>query len=340
MCVLNTLPSAGAESRGNTCMSTADHHHDHQHHHQAGHAGGHGHEHGHHHGAVGRALGLALLLTLGFAFVEFIAGWQAGSLALLADAGHMLTDGAALGLSALAAWLAARPPSRRHTYGLGKAELLAALVNALTMLAVVAFIGFEAWQRLQTPARIDGATVGLVAILGLMVNLLVAWILSRGQQNLNVRGALLHVMGDVLGSLAAIVAGAVIYFTGWTPIDPLLSLLIGGLILSSSIGLLREALHGALDGVPAHIDVAGLGQRLAAVPGVSEVHDLHVWPLGAERLALSAHVRVETFAAWPQTLRALSEVAAEQGIGHVTFQPESPAGAAPQPVHFSRKAVR
>ena len=240
-------------------------------------------------------------------------------------------------MSALAAWLASRPPSRRHTYGLGKAELLAALVNALAMLAVVVFIGLEAWQRLQVPARIDGATVGVVAILGLLVNLLVAWILSRGRQNLNVRGALLHVMGDVLGSLAAIVAGAVIYFTGWTPIDALLSLLIGGLILSSSIALLREALHGALDGVPAHIDIAGLGQRLAAVPGVSEVHDLHVWPIGAERLALSAHVRVAAFAAWPQTLRALSEVAAQQGIEHVTFQPEAPESALPQPVRFSRR---
>ena len=330
---LNKLPNAGAELRDRTRMSTADH--DHHHHHHSGHAGGHGHAHGH--SAVGRTLGLALLLTLGFSVVEFIAGWRAGSLALLADAGHMLTDGAALGLSALAAWLASLPPSRRHTYGLGKAELLAALVNALTMLAVVAFIGLEAWQRLQAPARIDGALVGGVAVLGLAINLLVAWILARGQQNINVRGALLHVMGDVLGSLAAVVAGAVIYFTGWTPIDPLLSLLIGGLILSSSIALLREALHGALDGVPGHIDVVELGQQLAAVPGVSEVHDLHVWPLGAERLALSAHVRVDAFAAWPKILDALREVAARHGIGHVTFQPESAERRAAQPLHFRRQ---
>ena len=235
-------------------------------------------------------------------------------------------------MPALAAWPAARPPSRRYTYGLGKAELLAALAM-LAMLAMVAFIGVEAWQRLQAPARIDGATVGVVAVLGFLVNLLVAWVLSRGQKNLNVRAALLHVMGDVLGSLVAIVSGAVIYFTGWTPIDALLSLLIGGLILSSSIALLREA----LDGVQAHIDIAGLGRRLAAVPGVSEVHDLHVWPIGAERLALSAHVRVDSFAAWPQILRALSDVPVQQGIGHVTFQPEPAGLGVAQPVSFSRQ---
>jgi cobalt-zinc-cadmium efflux system protein len=315
-------------------MSGGDRHH----HHHAGHA--HGHSHSHHGNLVGRTLGLALILTLGFSVVEFIAGWRAGSLALLADAGHMLSDGAALGLSALAAWLASRPPSRRHTYGLGKAELLAALANALAMLVVVAFIGVEAWQRLQTPAQIDGATVGAVAVLGLAINLLVAWILSRGEQTLNVRGALLHVMGDALGSLAAIVAGGVIYFTGWTPIDPLLSLMIAGLILSSSVSLLREALHAALDGVPPHIDVDRLGRGLAGVPGVSEVHDLHVWPIGAARLALSAHVRVETFAAWPQTLPALTAVAARQGIDHVTFQPESAGPGQAQPLRFTRNGFK
>jgi cobalt-zinc-cadmium efflux system protein len=307
-----------------------------RHHHHAGHV----HDHSHQRNVVGRTLGLALILTLGFSVVEFIAGWRAGSLALLADAGHMVSDGAALGLSALAAWLASLPPSRRHTYGLGKAELLAALANALAMLVVVACIAFGAWQRLQAPVQIDGATVGGVAVLGLAINLLVAWILSRGEPNLNVRGALLHVMGDALGSLAAIVAGGVIYFTGWTPIDPLLSLMIAGLILSSSVSLLREALHGALDGVPAHIDVDSLGRSLAGVPGVSEVHDLHVWPIAAARLALSAHVRVETFAAWPQILRALTAVAARQGIDHVTFQPESAGPGQAQPLRFSRNGFK
>jgi cobalt-zinc-cadmium efflux system protein len=299
--------------------------------------GDHAHEHGHHHSAAGKALGIALILTLGFSVVELIAGWRAGSLALMADAGHMVTDGAALGLSAFAAWLASLPPSRRHTYGLGKAELLAALINALSMLVVVFFIGWEAWQRLQSPGLIDGATVGVVALIGLVINLAVAWILSRGEQNLNVRAALLHVMGDALGSVAAIVAGGVIYFTGWTPIDPLLSLLIGGLILSSSVRLLKEALHGTLDGVPAHIDLDDLGRRLAGVPGVREVHDLHVWPIGAERLALSAHVRLENLAGWPQILDQLSEIAEHQGIEHVTFQPESIRSIQAEPVSFIKR---
>ena len=160
--------------------------------------------------------------------------------------------------------------------------------------------------------------------------------LSRGEPNLNVRGALLHVMGDALGSVAAIVAGAVIYFTGWTPIDPLLSLLIGGLILSSSVAPLREALHAALDGVPAHIELDALGRQLARVAGVREVHDLHVWPIGAERLALSTHVRVDRVADWPRTLGALGEVAAQHGIGHATFQPAHVRNGEAQPVRFRR----
>lgn len=302
--------------------------HDHNH----GTTDAHGHTHAHSHSAVGKTLFLALLLTLGFSVVEFIAGWRAGSLALLADAGHMVTDGASLGISALAAWLATRPPSRRHTYGLGRAELLAALANAVSMLVVVFMIASEAWQRLQNPGSIDGATVSVVAVIGLLINLLVAWILSRGERNLNVRAALLHVMGDALGSVAAIVAGAVIWLTGWTPIDPLLSILIGGLILASSLRLLREALHANLDGVPFAMDIEQLGLALARVSGVREVHDLHVWPIAAERLAISAHVRLENLQAWPQVLEDLTAVAGKQGIRHVTFQPESVAVA--QPIRF------
>lgn len=314
-----------------------DHGDDHGHHHEHdGHDHDHGHAHGHQHSAVGRTLFIALLLTLGFSVVEAIAGLKSGSLALLADAGHMVTDGAALGLSALAAWLAARPPSARHTYGLGKAELLAALVNAVAMLAVVFGIGMEAWKRMDAPGQIDGALVGAVAVVGLMVNLLVAWLLSRGESNLNVRGALLHVMGDALGSVAAITAGAVIHFTGWTPIDPLLSILIGGLILSSSLRLLKEALHATLDGVPARIDIERIGRQLVAVAGVREVHDLHVWPIGAERLALSAHVRVESLENWPLMLAALTEVARRAGIEHVTFQPAL-LPAKVQPVRFVKR---
>ncbi len=314
-------------------MTQHDHHHDCQ----SGYEHGHSHDHPHSHSAAGKTLLIALVLTIGFSIVEFIAGWRSGSLALLADAGHMVTDGASLGISALAAWLAARPPSRRHTYGLGRAELLAALFNALTMLVVVLGIAIEAWRRLHDQGQIDGATVSVVAVIGLLVNLLVAWILSRAEQSLNTRAALLHVMGDVLGSLAAIAAGSVIWFTGWTPIDPLLSILIAGLILFSSVRLLREALHATLDGVPLHLDIEVLGRALAGVPGVTEVHDLHVWPIAAERLALSAHVRVHSLADWAEVLVALSAVASAQGIEHVTFQPAENPENKPQPIRLIKR---
>ena len=270
----------------------------------------------------GHNLGLALLLTAGFAGVEALAGWWSGSLALLADAGHMVTDSASLGLAWLAAWLAARPPSPRHSYGLGRAEVLAAFINAAAMLALVAVITAEAWGRFGTPRAIDGITVTAVALVGLGVNLLVAWVLSRGERDLNVRAALLHVLGDTLGSLAAIASGLVIWATGWTPIDPLLSILIGGLILSSSVGLLKQSLHTLLDGVPLDLPLERVGMALAAVPGVVEVHDLHVWSLSSRRIALSAHVTLRDLGLWPETLAALRQAASQQGIEHVTFQPE------------------
>jgi cobalt-zinc-cadmium efflux system protein len=284
--------------------------------------------HGHNHGSTDtpeqrHRLLIALGLTWVFAIVEAFAGWQGGSLALLADAGHMVTDGAALGLALLAAWIANRPPSARHSYGMGRVELLAALINALSMLAVVAGIGMEAWSRFQSPQPIQGALVSAVAVIGLGVNLFVAWMLSHGQQNINVRGAFLHVLGDVLGSVAAIAAGIVVWLTGWTPIDPLLSILIGGLVLASSLRLLRDALHGLMDGVPFAIDLTDLGKELAAIPGVLEVHDLHVWSLSGERLALSAHVRIKDLNDWTAVLDGLRHEAEEHGIGHATFQPET-----------------
>lgn len=294
----------------------------------------HSHSHDHGHGpthapgardGTSRPLLFSLLLTGGFAGVEALAGWWTGSLALLADAGHMVTDSAALALALFAAWLARRPPSRRHSYGLGQAEVLAAFVNALAMLAVVVAIAAEAWARFGTPRAIDGPTVSGVAVVGLLVNLLVAWTLSRGETNLNVRAALLHVLGDALGSVAAITAGLVIWATGWTPIDPLLSVLICGLILSSTVGLLRESMHTLLDGVPAGLSLAAIGQGLARVPGVMDVHDLHVWSLSSRRIALSAHVTVRDLTAWPATLAALRAAAAGFGIAHATFQPESTA---------------
>jgi cobalt-zinc-cadmium efflux system protein len=279
--------------------------------------------HGHETGTGGPALTVALGLTLGFAAVEAAAGWWAGSLALLGDAGHMVTDSASLALAAAAARLARRTPTARHSYGFGRVEILAAVVNALFMLAVIVGLAVAAVGRLQAPRPVDGGAVAVVALIGLLVNALVAWLLARGERTLNVRAALLHVIGDLLGSVAALVAGAVILATGWTPIDPLLSLAIAGLILFSSLRLLREALHALMEGVPLHLSLEEIGRALAQVPGVRSVHDLHVWTLSSNRVALSAHLVVDDLSRWESVLRAVTTRMHERfGIDHLTLQPE------------------
>ena len=269
-----------------------------------------------------RALIWALVLTGGFGVVEAFGGWMAGSLALLSDAGHMFTDTASLGLALLAYWVARRPPSSRATYGYARAEVLAAFVNALALLALVVFIVIEAVRRLLEPQPVAGGTVLGIAAVGLLVNLLSAWMLSRAGNSLNTRSALLHVLSDMLGSVAAIVAGAVIVFTGWTPIDPILSLGVSLLIVRSTWSLLAQSTGVLMEGVPAHLDYETVGRALLRVPGVTAVHDLHVWQMTTERAALSAHVLVAEPAQWPQTLAAAQRLLADQfHIDHVTLQP-------------------
>lgn len=271
----------------------------------------------------GRTLVIALLLTLSFSGIEALAGWWSGSLALLSDAAHMLTDSSALGLAAGAAWLARRPPSARHSYGLVRAEVMAALFNSLLMLVLIGFIVHEAIDRFGTPRDIKGPAVIGVAVIGLVINLVVAWVLSRGEHTLNSRAALLHVLGDALGSVAAIVAGIVIVTTGWSPIDPLLSLLVAVLILVSALRLLREVVHVLMEGVPGHVRLKDVGQDLAALDGVLRVHDLHVWTLASGTIALSAHLEVHNLDEWPAILAAARQVMdAQHGIHHVTLQPE------------------
>ena len=292
------------------------HNHDHHDH-------GHSHAHHHHHASSGKKLLAALGLTLSFAGVEVAVGFWSGSLTLIGDAGHMATDSVALGLAAAAAWLSQRPPSERHSYGLGRVEVVAAMVNALLMLAVVVGIAVEAVERLAQPTSVRGGAVLLVAALGLFINGLVAWILMRGESNLNVRAALLHVLGDLLGSVAAITAGAVIYFTGWNLIDPILALLVSFLILYSTLHLLRESLHVVMEGVPRHLDLPTIGLRMAGVEHVQSVHDLHIWTLSSGQVALSAHVVIKDMGHWDTVLHNLRELLAhDYDIDHVTLQPE------------------
>lgn len=282
----------------------------------------------HHHFIEGRnqsILGWALLLTLGFALIEALAGFWANSLALLSDAGHMVTDASALGLALLAQIIAKRPPSAKHSFGFGRAEALAAFINALAMLAVVGWIGFEALHRLTQPEQVKGEAVFAVALIGLAINIVVAWVLSRDRQSVNTKAALVHVLGDLLGSVAALIAGAVIYFTGWLQIDPLLSLLVSLLILKSTIAVLRESYHFLMEGVPHHIDYLQVGDDLAAVPGVLSVHDLHVWEMTPGQPALIGHIEIGTMDEWPQVLRAIRSMLLEKhGIDHITLQAELP----------------
>lgn len=293
-----------------------------------------GESHTHHHvghEGNGRTLIIALLLTLSFSVVEAVVGWWSGSLALLSDAAHMLTDSSALGLAAGAAWLARRPPSTRHSYGLVRAEVLAALFNSLLMLVLIGYIVHEAIDRFSTPRDIEGKAVIVVAVIGLAINIVVAWVLSRGEHTLNSRAALLHVLGDALGSVAAITAGIVIVTTGWTPIDPLLSLLVAALILVSAVRLLREVLHVLMEGVPGSVKLETVGSDLAALAGVRRVHDLHVWTLSSGTIALSAHLEINDLAEWPAILDAARRAMdAGHGIRHVTLQPEV---LAPVPMH-------
>jgi cobalt-zinc-cadmium efflux system protein len=270
-----------------------------------------------------RPLAIAVGLTAGYAIVELIGGLWSGSLALLADSGHMATDAAALLFALAANYIARRPVSDRHSFGLARVEVIAAFVNSLAMLAVVAWIYIEAIDRIRSPVDVKGGQVFVIAGIGLAVNIAVAWALSRDRDNVNTRAAFIHVLGDLLGSVAAIVAGVVIWFGGPLISDPLLSMFVAALILRSTIGVLKETTFVLLDSVPAGVDYAKVGETLARVPGVLQVHDLHVWAMVPGRSALSAHVLVEDIEHWPVILRQARGLLATQfHIDHVTLQPE------------------
>ena len=274
-----------------------------------------------------KALGAALCLTLLFAVIEVVTGFISNSLALISDAGHMVTDAAALGLALLAQLIAKRPPSARHSFGFVRAEALAAFVNSLAMLALVGWIGWEAAQRLMQPEPVQGGVVLIVAAIGAAINLLVAWVLSRDTQSINTRAALVNVMGDLLGSVAAIAAGVVIYYTDWYRIDPILSIFVCLLILKSTVGILRESYHFLREGVPHHIDYLEVGNDIAGIEGVLSVHDLHVWDMSPGEPALIGHLEIRSLEEWPAVLDAVrAMLRARHGIDHVTLQPEAAGG--------------
>ena len=265
------------------------------------------------------------LITLIFALVEAIGGWLTHSLALIGDAGHMVSDAFALGLAVIGVHMAAKMPTAKYSYGLVRAEVLIALINVFLMLAVVIYIMVEAIGRLQHPRPVHGEWVMIIAFIGLMINLIVLKLLSHDHAhgNLNTRAAILHVFGDLLGSVAAIVAGAVIYFTGWLPIDPILSMVLSCLILFSTFNLLREVMNVLMEAVPSHLNLLEIGNAMSAINGVIEVHDLHIWQLSSTVVGLTSHVAVHDLKAWQQVLPEIREMLhVKFSIDHVTLQPE------------------
>src|SRR5918998_3023001 len=279
--------------------------------------------HGHDHGEGNRrALAIVLALTAGFTAVEIVGGLLTGSLALLADAGHMLSDNLSLGIALFAAWLAQRPATPEKSFGYRRAEILAALANGVTLVVVAIWIFVEAYSRFADPTEVLGVPMLAVATIGLLVNVIGAFILYRsGGESLNVEGAMRHVFADALGSVGAIAAAAVIILTGWRYADPLISVAIGLLILASSWKLLRDSTNILLEATPRDLNAEEVGQKMASADGVVEVHDLHIWTITSGFPALSAHVlvgRQEDCHARRRELETL--LAHAYGISHTTLQ--------------------
>ena len=270
-----------------------------------------------------RRLALVLGITAAVMVAEAVGGWLAHSLALLADAGHMLADVAALGMSLVVAHLAQRPATAERTFGLLRLEIVAALVNGAALLAISLGIALEAYHRVGAPQQVRGVLLLGVAAVSLLANAAGAAILHRGHHHsLNQRGAYLHIIGDVLGSAGALAAGAIILTTGWVQADPLISVLIAGLILGSAWRLVKESTDILLEAAPAHIALADVHDRIASIPGVASVHDLHVWTVTSGVIAMSGHLVVQNPGDNQRVLEAVQQRLGGLGIRHVTVQME------------------
>ncbi|WP_247887276.1 cation diffusion facilitator family transporter [Azospirillum sp. SYSU D00513] len=334
-----TIPGAG----GKEAAQPADghgHSHDHEHGHNGSHGNaghsGQGHGHGDHDGHAGhshtpavtevseRKVFWVMLLTGGFMVAEVVGGIASGSLALLADAGHMLTDSAALALAWFAFRLGRRPADARRSYGYHRFQVLAAYTNGISLFAIALWIAVEAIGRFYDPVEVMGAQMLVIATLGLLVNVVSFWVLHRGgEENLNVRGAAIHVLGDLLGSVGAIAAALIILWTGWMPIDPILSVVVVLLILRSAWKVTKESAHILLEGTPEGLDMIQVGAAVRAVPGVLDVQHIHAWSLTGERRLITLHAFLEEAANPSETIIAINHTLKEQfGIDHATVQLE------------------
>lgn len=299
-----------------------------KHHTQHLHQPPHDHEHGHAHSHATTVTSdnehkvlWSFLLIFGYMIVEVIGGIYSGSLALLADAGHMLTDTAALGLSYLAFRFGRHAPDNKRSFGYMRFEVIAGFLNALTLMVIVVWIIYEAWQRLQHPQQVLSGSMLIVAVVGLLVNIAVFWVLTRGdREHVNIKGAILHVMGDLLGSVGAIIAAVVIYFTRWMPIDPILSVVVSLLVLRSAWGLLTKSLHILLEGTPDNVTSEKIQDYIQQhIPDVLKVYHIHVWSITSGRNLATLHIRLTDNSRAAEVTRQIEHELAEQfAIEHAT----------------------
>lgn len=265
----------------------------------------------------------ALIVTLGFAIVEFITGSLFNSLALIADAGHMVTDGIALFIASVATYFASRPASKKYTYGVSKMEITAAILNLLLISFVVFDIGMETYSRFSNDVIIHGSGVVLVAFIGLIVNIVVFSLLHSGLQTLNTRAAKMHVIGDMFGSVAAIFSGAMIYFFNLTIFDPLMSGIVCVILLKMAVSLLKEVTSIILDAVPEGLCISELKSSIINIKTVINIHDLHVWKCSDKEISLTAHLDVTDLEDWNEVLYEINDMLSDKyNISHVTLQPE------------------
>lgn len=308
----------------------ADHHHDHghDHSHDPAHVHGHdhhGHSHNHADGSSETRIAIAALLTGVFMFVELGGGLIAGSLALMADAGHMLSDFASLALAWVGFRIARRPADLRRTYGFSRFSVLAAFVNGLALIAITVWIAVEAVMRLMSPQPVEAIPMMLVGGGGVIVNLASFLVLHGGdRENLNIRGALLHVLGDLFGSIAAMAAAGIILASNWTQADPLLSLLVALIIVRSAWALIKDSGHILLEGAPRHLDINAVALDLVqSVEGVLDVHHAHAWSLDEKRSMMTLHARVADGAQGPETVARIKQrLARKHGVEHATVEIE------------------
>ncbi|WP_134686519.1 cation diffusion facilitator family transporter [Brevibacillus migulae] len=299
-------------------------------HHHHGHGHGHDHSHGHHHGkgANKQALLFSLIIITAFLIVEVIGGFLTNSLALLSDAGHMLSDASALLLSLIAMIFASRPPSPQKTYGFYRFEILAALFNGVTLVLISLYIFWEAYERLLAPPEVSSLSMMGIAFVGLLANIAAAYVLMRGdiKNNLNMRSAFLHVLGDMLGSVGAIVAGFLMWKFGWYIADPIISIVVAILIITSAWRVTKDSVNILMEGTPSSIDTTQVSSALGEIAGVQSVHDLHVWTVTSGFDSLTCHLHVDDDVSSYQVLREALEMLKKRfGITHSTIQIENSA---------------